>query len=138
MSKMKKGERATVFHAGTNAFYEATIVRYVSKPEMVATLKASCAEDPRPDGTIFRDVLRNLNISQGGMTVYNDLNPTKDKRRLKLAGWDPVPAATVSKFNTALKTAFGDRYIESGVTKFVRRPGYGSSGGELFVRLTAY
>ena len=136
MNKVK-GHVATVYHAGTDSYYEATLIRKVSRRELIAVDKASAGEDPRPDATIFKDVISK--VMGKNPLVYNDLNKDKTTRRLK-AAWLFPNGAQFSKLDNEFQRQFGDRLIEVGTTRAYEDVGRfsGAGGGELFVRLTAY
>jgi hypothetical protein len=134
---LKKSDVATVWHAGTGSYYEAAIIRKMSKQEVIGETKAAAGEDPRPDTTIFKDVIKR--VLGKSPIVYNDINKDKTKRRLK-AAWLFPNGAQFNKIDGEFQKAFGDRLIEVGTTReFVPAGRFGGAGGgELFVRLTAY
>lgn len=132
-----KGHVATVYHAGTASYYEATLIRKVSRQEMIAVNKAAAGEDPRQDGSIFKDVI--ARVMKKRPTVYNDLNTDRTKRRLKASFLFPN-ADQLTALSAEMKRQFGDRLLDVGVTREINTTvsRYTSGGGEFFVRLTAF
>lgn len=140
---MKKGHIATVYHAGTDSFYEAQIIRKISKRAVDAENKAACGEDPRPLMTIFRQALDEAKLPNitGDRLIYNDLSKDKSKRRLKVAGTGKLTTAQLDRVHKAMERHFGDRVLEVGITPAVKNvPSWyrGTYGNELYVRLTAH
>lgn len=133
---LKKGDVATVYHAGSDSYYEATLIRKVSRQELIAVGKASAGEDPRTDTTLFKDVVEH--VLHERPTVYNDVNGAKTKRRLKAACVYPSDAE-LAKLRIYMRATFGDRLLDMGVTTD-RSNGerMQSTGGELYIKLTAY
>lgn len=140
--KLKSGHKATVYHAGTDSYYDATIIRPVSRQELVAVSKVTSGEDPRPDATILRETLASISINVNNRLIYNDFRLNRAERRLKIRGrLNSVKNLNdLNRIHTALKSQFGDRLLDVGLTDPpVNPPMWQSSlGGELYIRLKAY
>ena len=135
MNKVK-GHIATVYHAGSNSYYEATLIRKVSKQELIAVDKAASGEDPRPDGAIFSAIVQEVMGKRP--RYFNDLNPSRTERRIKASFMYPN-ATQLYRLTSKFRLAFGDRFIDCDVTKERNVDMHvNSNGGELFLRLTAY
>lgn len=137
---LSKGDKATMFHNGSNSFYDVIVVRRRSNLSVAQENKAACGEDPRPDMTILREAMAEAKIPNAAKRlVYNDLNKARDSRRLKIAFSSNFSSATFIALDKAVHNHFGDRVIEVGHTPPSKYPPrYGTSGGwgnEIFVRL---
>lgn len=141
---LSKGDTATVYHAGTDSFYEAVIRKPLSKRSVAAENKAAAGEDPRPLMTIFRQALSEAKVPSitGDRLIYNDLSKDKTKRRLKVAGTGKLTTAQLNRVHEAMVRHFGDeRILEVGITPKVKNvPSWyrGTFGEELYVRMTAH
>lgn len=92
------------------------------------------------DGVVFANTVKGLSkkvVKQPRrVTFWNDLSTDKCRRRLKAQGIRPS-SKQLAKYRSAFMKAYGDRFIECGVTKkWVI--GWMTGGGDLFVRVATY
>lgn len=136
MAKLKNGSTATVYHKGTDSYYEAVINRHMPLSELIGESKASNCEDTRSDTAIFKDVVvaylkMGENMRQL-LSVFNDLSKDKKTRRLKLwycSGYDNKSPTERAQIREAVAAAFrkaGRTVLETGEVRY-----------NMFIRLTA-